>query len=74
MNSLIEQVRRRPPSFTPEVARAIRLKSGVSQVRLAQEVGVHPVTVTRWEHGTRTPSGVVGEQYRCLLRDLQEVL
>lgn len=74
MSSLVEQVRQRPPSFTPEEARTIRVRAGVTQARLAREAGVHPVTITRWECGTRSPSGAAGARYRELLRDLEEVL
>lgn len=75
MGTLVEVVgkaRRLPP---PATARAIRRAAGVSQARLAVELGVHRVTVARWELGTRTPSGRHRLAYVELLEDLRrEVL
>ena len=57
MENLIDQVRvwRRLPA--PAACRAIRLGAGVSQECLACEIGVHRVTVARWECGARKPRG-----------------
>ena len=33
-----------------------RNRAGLTQVSLAAILGVHPITVTRWESGERTPS------------------
>jgi len=75
VNTLTEEVlrsRRLPP---PAVARAIRHESGVSQQRLAAELGVHRVTVARWEIGTRVPRGPLRLRYADVLDELQrEVL
>ena len=71
MSALLDEVRRRRRIPTPAVARAIRLAAGVSQARIASEVGVHPVTVARWESGARRPSGEVGQRYLQLLDELQ---
>jgi transcriptional regulator with XRE-family HTH domain len=38
--------------------RRIRLGLGLSQHELARRLGVARATVTRWENGTRHPSGV----------------
>ena len=35
---------------------AVRTGLGVTQVQLAQLLGVHPLTVSRWERGDLTPS------------------
>ncbi|MEV6817918.1 helix-turn-helix domain-containing protein [Nocardiopsis dassonvillei] len=73
MNLLREvRVSRRLP--LPEEARAIRERAGVSQTRLAEELGVHRITVGRWESGTREPRGALRAAYtRLLLRLVAEV-
>ncbi len=73
MSDLLTEVRdgRLPP---PSVARAIRLAAGVSQPRMAEELGVHRVSVARWECGTRRPRGDVRAAYGRLLRELQEAV
>lgn len=48
-------------------AREIREAAGVTQREVAGELGVHPLTVTRWEAGTRTPSGDRRAAYAKLL-------
>ena len=75
MNALTEEVlasRRLPP---PTVARAIRREAGVSQLRLATELGCTRGTVARWELGMRSPRGEMRQRYTELLEELQrEVL
>lgn len=75
MNPLVAEVLadRRIPS--PARARAIRIEAGVSQRRLAEELGVSRVTVARWELSIRTPRGDLRRAYARLLEELQrEVL
>lgn len=68
--TLIEEVRSaRLPA--PGVARAVRQAAGISQERLAAEIGVHRVTLARWESGTSRPRGSVRARYTTLLEDLQ---
>lgn len=70
--TLIEEVRAsRLPS--PKTRRAIRLAAGVSQVRMAAELGVHRATVIRWENGEQEPSGDARTRYAQLLVGLREV-
>ena len=73
MTTLVDQVAaaRRLPS--PRLARAIREAAGVSQLRLANELGVHRATVMRWEEGTSRPRGDALVRYAELLRELQMV-
>ena len=71
VKSLTEEIlrsRRLPP---PTVARAIRREAGVSQQRLASELGVHRVTVARWEIGMRVPHGSLRQRYADVLDELQ---
>ena len=67
----MRQVRRLPP---PSIARAIRREAGVSQQRVATELGVHRVTIARWELGTRTPRNALRHAYANLLADIQAAL
>jgi transcriptional regulator with XRE-family HTH domain len=69
--SLLDDVRviQRLPS--PAKARAIREAAGISQERLAEEVGVHRVTVARWELGERHPRGRSKIAYAELLESLR---
>ena len=72
MSELLEElrhVRRLPP---PTLARAIRKAAEVSQERMADELGVHRVTVARWEAGQRRPRGRLLHAYVALLDALQQ--
>jgi transcriptional regulator with XRE-family HTH domain len=64
----IRQARRLPP---PPLAKAIREAAGVSQQRLADELGVHRVSVARWELGLRRPRGRLLVAYIDLLDALR---
>lgn len=55
MSALIDEVRESLSLPDPHAAREIREDAGASQWRLADELGVHELTVQRWEAGTRTP-------------------
>ena len=75
MSALLEQVREYRRLPIPAVAREIRRAAHVSQDAVACELGVHRVTVARWETGTRSPRGPLRLAYAKLLSDLQrEVL
>ena len=69
---LIEQVHTAQRLPTPALARAIRCEAGVTQQQLADELGVHVVTVARWEAGTRVPRGTLRARYALLLNALHE--
>lgn len=72
MSALVERVRRAKRLPSPAVARAVRLAANVSQADVAGELGVHRVTVARWESGDRRPSGDLLDRYVQLLADLRE--
>ncbi|NQX11828.1 helix-turn-helix transcriptional regulator [Microbacteriaceae bacterium VKM Ac-2855] len=55
----------------PPLARAIRQAAGLSQARLAAALDVTPMTVCRWENGTRLPRRNHLVAYAALLRELQ---
>jgi DNA-binding transcriptional regulator YiaG len=74
VTALLERVRARRRTPAPAVAKAIRAAAGVSQQELANELGVHRVTVARWEDGTRRPGGAVLEQYVQLLDQLRDAV
>jgi DNA-binding transcriptional regulator YiaG len=63
------QAKLRLPS--PAMCRAIRLAAGVSQERIARELGVHRVTVARWELGARRPRTRRAAAYAALLEELR---
>jgi DNA-binding XRE family transcriptional regulator len=69
--SLIDEVRARklPPLKT---RLAIRERAGVSQIRMATELGVHRTTFIRWESGAIEPRGENRQRYARLLADLQQ--
>lgn len=73
MSQLLEEVRRARTLPPPAVAAAIRRSAGVTQARLADELGVHRMTVHRWESGERHPRGTRRAAYAQLLADLQMV-
>ncbi|MCM3554524.1 helix-turn-helix domain-containing protein [Janibacter melonis] len=72
--SLLDEVRDIRTLPEPAVARLIRVSAGVSQERLARELGVHRMTVQRWESGTRRPRGRTRAQYARLLTELHEAV
>jgi DNA-binding transcriptional regulator YiaG len=69
--TLLEEVRQAKKLPSPQAARMIRLAAGVTQERLASELGVHRMTVQRWETGARTPSGLRRAAYAQLLDELR---
>jgi DNA-binding transcriptional regulator YiaG len=71
---LLNEIRAARALPAPEVARRIREQAGVSQQRLARELGVTRVCVTRWELGTRRPRGHDAVAYARLLDKLQREL
>ena len=78
MSDLVTEVReafrdapRLPP---PAIARAIREATCVTQDRMADELGVHRVTLARWEAGTRAPRGQLRARYATLLAQLQQAI
>lgn len=56
----------------PRMMRLIREMAGVSQARIARELGVDRVTVARWELGLRTPRGELRRRYVELLNTLRQ--
>lgn len=72
MGDLLAEVRESLSLPRPSVRREIRDAAGISQARLAGELGVHVLTVHRWEAGTREPRGALRLAYARLLRGLDE--
>jgi transcriptional regulator with XRE-family HTH domain len=69
--SLVAEVQRERQLPSARVLKGIREMAGVSQQRLADELGVHRVSVARWEIGTRRPHGELLGRYLELLEALQ---
>lgn len=57
---------------SPGVRRLLREALHLTQEDVASLIGVDRATVSRWESGTRTPTGPVAERYADLLTQLQE--
>lgn len=72
MSSLLDEVRTRPKLPAPGMAKAIRRAAGVTQARLAAELDVHPVTLSRWETGVRKPQGMDLTRWMAMLAELAE--
>lgn len=72
MSALVDEVRESFSLPALHEARRIREDANVSQVRLAAELGVHELTVQRWEAGTRTPHGDLRRAYARLLHELDQ--
>lgn len=68
--SITREVHARLRLPSPAMAREIRRAAGVSQMRLAHELGVTGVTVGRWESGSRSPRGDLLVAYVDLLDEL----
>ena len=68
---LVDQVRVRFQLPPPGLAKAIRQAAGVSQGAVARELGVHRVTVARWESGERSPRPHHLRGYLALLEDMR---
>lgn len=71
VSQLLDEVRSARSLPSPQLARAIREAAGVSQMRLATELGVCRATVNRWELGLRRPRGELLVKYVGLLNELK---
>jgi DNA-binding transcriptional regulator YiaG len=74
VSALIDEVRQGQRLPAPRLAAAIRVAAGVTQGRLAEELGVHRVSVARWESGARKPRGKMRAAYARVLEDLKREL
>ena len=67
VDMVTREVRRRPPPVVAEIMRRHRARAGLSQVQLAERVGVSASMVLKIEQGTRAPSPLlVGRMGRVL--------
>lgn len=73
MSLLLDEVTKAKRLPSPEMRKAIRREAGVSQTRLAAELGIDRVTLARWESGGRTPRGDLLMKYSDLLTELQGI-
>lgn len=72
--TLIEEIRTIRSLPPPHRARQIRVLSGVTQQRLADEIEVHRVTLAKWEAGAAVPRGEARLRYAQVLAELQREL
>jgi len=70
MTDLIAEVRALRQLPPPQLAREIRRAAGVSRDRLADELGVHVITLARWERGMSRPQRRYRHRYAELLAAL----
>ena len=57
----------------PESRLALRKEAQLTLEDLANRLDVHRSTVSRWERGTRAPTGALREKYVDLLAELKQV-
>lgn len=62
----------KPEQITPDEIKAIREAAGLTQVRFAEELGVHSITLSRFERGVEPVTRVVGLALRELARQLKQ--
>lgn len=72
--SLLDDVRAIRSLPSPAVARQIREQAGVTQGRMAEELGVHFSTLARWEAGISAPPGQARAKWARLIAELQREL
>lgn len=72
--SLIDEVQAARSLPPPREAAAIRRAGRITQERLAEELGVHAMTVARWEAGRRIPRGAVRVAYARLLGEISRAV
>lgn len=58
----------------PAQRRAVRRAAGVTQRRLAAELGVYPGTISEWERGIRSPRPAAKARYARLLREIEAAI
>ena len=46
------------PEITPGMIRTVRRMRGLTQRQAAEQLGIHPITLCRWESGKHKPMGV----------------
>ena len=72
MKELRASIQRRRSMPSPEMARAIRRRAGISQAALGRSIGVSRQAVSRWEGGGRTPRGDRFDMYLDALLVMME--
>lgn len=74
MSDLAAEVRLMVTLPSPAERKVIRQRARVTTVRMAEELGVQPLAVKRWENGTREPRGELRLRYARLLRMFTEIV
>jgi transcriptional regulator with XRE-family HTH domain len=74
MGTLADEVQLMATLPGPAERMAIRRRARVSRERVADELGVQPLAVARWERGTREPRGELRLRYARLLRMLDGIV
>lgn len=71
VEDLVSEVRMRR-RLSPDVARTIRRRAGVTQARMAQALEIDRTTLARWEAGTIRPPAAQQERWTQLLERLEQ--
>lgn len=69
--ALADEVHARRTLPSPDARRLIRVAARVSLQRMADELGVQPSTVMRWEQGLTVPRPQTLDRYAALLEALK---
>ncbi len=69
--SLVDEVRGGTNLPPPARRRAIRIGAGITQARMARELGVARSTFIWWETGAHQPEGANRARYARLLAELE---
>lgn len=72
--TLADEVRLMVSLPSPSDRVGIRQRAWITRERIAQELGVQPSTVGRWERGACDPHGALRLKYAQLLRHLEETV
>ncbi len=72
-DTLLSKLRAKRNLPPPDLLRTIRVAAGASQADVAELLGVHRETVSRWERGNRTPSPRNLARYLEVIEELRQV-
>lgn len=71
MTNLAQRLEAATKLPAPRTRRAIRNDAGISQQEIADEIGVHRMTIARWEAGTHQPRGDRLVQYFQIIEQMR---
>lgn len=72
-DTLIQKLRSKRTLPPPDFCRDVRIAAGASQADIAEALGVHRETVSRWERGERKPNEEHRGRYLAILEELRKI-